>query len=66
MLEHHLPPPGLAHQAFRTKFGGLEIFLKFKLSLARALSSETTFELAALILNYASLLYQMYTIHLIF
>ena len=41
---------GLARQGLSTKIGGL--FLKFKLSLARALSSDSSLELAALMSNY--------------
>ena len=47
---------GLAHLGFRTIIEGLELFLKFKLNLARALSSDTSVELAALIPNFAYLL----------
>ena len=46
-------------QGFHTKIGNLELFLKFKLSLARALSSDTSdisLELAALIPNFATFL----------
>ena len=39
----------LAHRGFSTKIGGLEVFLKFRISLARAFSSDTLFEQAALI-----------------
>ena len=45
---------GLAHRGFRTKIGGLELFLKLKLSLARALSSDTSLGLAAIIPNFAN------------
>ena len=44
---------GLAHRGFRTKIGVLELFLKFRLCLERALSSDTLIELAALIRNFA-------------
>ena len=40
---------GLPHRGLRTKNGRLEVFLKFKFSLARALTSDTSLELAALI-----------------
>ena len=43
------------HQGFRYRKGGLDFFLRFQLSLARALSSYTTLELAALIPNFALL-----------
>ena len=36
----------------RTKIGGFELFLKFRVSLARALSSNTSLELTALISNF--------------
>ena len=39
----------LAHRGFCTNNGGLEISLKFKLILARALSFDTSVELVALI-----------------
>ena len=39
---------GLAHQGFRKKIGGLELFLKFKSSLATALSCDSSLELAVL------------------
>ena len=41
---------------FRTKIGGFELFLKFKLSLARVFSYDTSLELAALIPNFARVL----------
>ena len=46
---------GRAHRVFRKKIG-FELFIKFKFSLARALSSEILLELAALIPNFAPLL----------
>ena len=42
----------LAHQGFRTKIGDPELFPKFKLSLARVLSSDSSLELMALIPNF--------------
>ena len=45
-----------AHQGLRQKFGDLELILKFRLSLARALSSVTLLELVALISNFAPFL----------
>ena len=42
---------GLTHRGFRTKIGSHEVFLKFKLSLARALSSDTPLEPVAFIPN---------------
>ena len=47
----------LRNQGFRTKIGGLELFLKLRLSIARALSSDTSFELAALIPNFKAIIY---------
>ena len=41
---------GLANQGFRTKIESLELFLKFKLNLARALTFDTSLELAELTL----------------
>ena len=38
-------------EGFLTKIAGHNFFLKFRLSLARALSSDTSLELAALIPN---------------
>ena len=43
---------GLNRRRFLTEIGGLEIFFKFRLSSARALSSDTSLELAASILNF--------------
>ena len=43
----------LAHRGFPTKIGGLGHFLKYRFSLARALSFNTSLELAALILKFA-------------
>ena len=42
---------GLNHLGFRKKIEGFEFFLKFRISLVSALSSDTSLELAALILN---------------
>ena len=39
---------------FCTKIGGLEFFLKFKVRIARALSSDTSLELTVLILKKSS------------
>ena len=44
-----------ALRGFRTKTGVLELFLKFELSLGRALSSDTLLEVAVLISNVALL-----------
>ena len=46
---------GLAHRGFRTKIRGPELFLKFRLSLAGALSSDTSLELTTLIPNFSPL-----------
>ena len=46
----------LVQQGFHIKIRGLGLFLKFSLSLARALSSDTSLELATLTPNFAPLL----------
>ena len=46
----------LAHRGFCTRIGGLELFLKFRLCLERALSSDSSLELAALIPTFVPLL----------
>ena len=51
---------GLAPRGFHTKIGRLELFVKFRISLAGAPSSDTSFELAALIPNFASRLFIMF------
>ena len=47
---------GLAHRGFRTKIGSLELYLKFRLSLARALSIDTSLEVATFIPHLPSIL----------